>query len=280
MRYIDKESGYADGNHITDEYLENECKTSDPVSGCIRYINIDYAGNFTNRGYKNRLLKLAMSKQQKYCCYCLRKIGNSREATLEHIIPQKSTTANGYDTYSELSTHEIILTGDFQTSPNQNRPPYPHTVAWNNLVVSCNGRFPLDNNVSSRCCNNARSSDSAPPVYYLRDIEARIVYMQDGTILAQIGDLYDNVRDTIRAAKLNCQSLKEIRRLWYLLRNIPYREIVKCLHNRNLRTKTLISVFNMDNKKDVHFIFKYMKDEYWETFMRYHLFYTIFQGKQ
>lgn len=280
MRYIDKTAGYTEGNRITDEYLENECKTSDPVTGCVRYINIDYAGSFTNRGYKNRLLKLGMDMQQKYCCYCLRKIENSKQATLEHIIPQKLTTTNGYDTYSELSAHEIVLTDDFRSAPNQNRPPYPHTVAWNNLVVSCNGHFPLDNNVTSHCCNNARSSDFAPPVYYLPDIEARIIYMQDGTMLAQIGELYDNVQDTIRAAKLNHQSLKEIRRLWYLLRNLPYKEIVKCLHDRNLRMKTLISVFNMDNKKDVDFIFKYHRNEYWEVFMKYHLFYTIFHGKQ
>lgn len=279
MRYIDKNAKRAEGRNITDKYLVNECRTIDPVTGNIRYMNVDYSGSFTNRGYKNKLLELGMTLQNKFCCYCLREIGKKQSATLEHIIPQSSATADGYNRYNELSEHEIILTSDFVSAHNQSCPPYPHTVAWNNLVVSCNGCFPLDNNVSSHCCNNARSSDFAPPVYYLRDIESRIVFMQDGTMMAGNGDLHDDVQSTINAAKLNYSALKEIRRLWYLLRNHPYREIVKCSKDRNLRIQTLCSISSMENLADIRFVYKYQKDEYWEVFMKYHLFYTIFQNR-
>lgn len=279
MRYIDKNAKRAEGRNITDKYLVNECRTIDPVTGNIRYMNVDYSGSFTNRGYKNKLLELGMTLQNKFCCYCLREIGKKQSATLEHIIPQSSATADGYNRYNELSEHEIILTSDFVSAHNQSCPPYPHTVAWNNLVVSCNGCFPLDNNVSSHCCNNARSSDFAPPVYYLRDIGSRIVFMQDGTMMAGNGDLHDDVQSTINAAKLNYSALKEIRRLWYLLRNRPYREIVKCLYDRDLRIQTLCSISSMENLADIRFVYKYLKDEYWEVFMKYHLFYTIFQNK-
>lgn len=279
MRYIDKNAKRTEGRNITDEYLDNECRTTDQVTGNIRYMNVDYSGSFTNKGYKNKLLELGMALQNKFCCYCLRKIGRKQFATLEHIIPQSSKTTNSYDRYNELSEHEIVLTSDFTSADNQTRPPYPHTVAWNNLVVSCNGRFPLDNNVSSHCCNNARSSDFAPPVYYLRDIESRIVFMQDGTMMAGNSDLHDDVQSTINAAKLNYPALKEIRRLWYLLRNRPYREIVECLYDRNLRTQTLYSIFSMKDLADIRLVCKYQKDEYWEVFMKYHLFYTIFQDR-
>lgn len=188
MRFIDKHERQIEGSRITEDYLENECKMTDPITGNIRYMNIDYPGSFTNRGYKNRLLELGMTSQNKFCCYCLRKIERKQSATLEHIIPQNSQTTAGYDRYEELSAHEIVLTSHFTSANNQSRPPYPHTVAWNNLVVSCNGRFPLDNHVASHCCNNARSSDFAPPVYYLRDIESRIVFMQDGTMQANNGE--------------------------------------------------------------------------------------------
>lgn len=275
MRYIDKNANSAEGDHITDDYLENECKMTDPLTGDIRYMNIDYSGSFTSEGYKDRMLELGMVSQSRFCCYCLRKIGKKQSATLEHIIPQKASETVDFDNFNELSKTEITLTLDFTTAHNQGRPPYPHTVAWNNLVVSCDGHFPLDNNVSSHCCNNARSSDFAPPVYYLKDIESRIVFMQNGTMMTAD----DDVKATIRAAKLNCQSLKEIRRLWYLLRNTSYRDIVRCLYDRNLRNKILYSVFCMESIADIHFIYKYQRDEYWQVFMKYHLFYTIFQGK-
>ena len=275
MRYIDKINGKAEGNGITDEYLENECRTTDPLSGSVRYMNIDYSGSFTNNGYRGRMLELAMTTQKKYCCYCLRKIGNSKLATLEHIIPQNAPSTSGYNNYRELSKGEIALTKDFSSAHNQERPPYPHTIAWNNLVVSCKGQFPLDNNVSSHCCNNARSSLYAPPVYYLQDIESRIAIMHDGSIHAKVGECHDEINSTIVAAKLNCTALKEIRRLWYELRNIPYREIVRCMYDRNQRMKTLVYAFNDVN--DFHSIFKYQKDDYWKVFMKYHLFYRIFR---
>lgn len=279
MRYIDKSTGSAEGNSITDEYLENECKMTDPIDGSVRYLNIAYSDSFTNKGYKGKLLELAMFSQKKYCCYCLRKIGNSKQATLEHIIPQDASATAEYDKYHKLSGKEIVLTKDYTAGQNQDRPPYPHTVAWNNLVASCKGQFPLDNSVSSHCCNNARQSNYAPPVYYLDDIESRISIMHDGSIHANIGNFHDDIRTTIIAAKLNCSALKEIRRLWYLLRNIQYREIVRCIHDRNQRMKTLVSVFNDIDINDFHSIFKYQRDDYWNVFMKYHLFYKIFSGR-
>ena len=279
MRYIDKNAKRTEGRNITDEYLDNECRTADPVTGTIRYLNVDYSGSFTNKGYKNKLLELGMALQNKFCCYCLRKIGKKQFATLEHIIPQSAAKVDGYNHYNELSEQEIVLTSDFTSAHDQTRPPYPHTVAWNNLVVSCNGCFPLDNNVSSHCCNNARSSGFAPPVYYLNDIDSRIVFMQDGTMMAGDGDLHDDVQATINAAKLNYPALKEIRRLWYLLRKRPYREIVGRLYDRDLRIRTLYSVISMEDMAGIQFVCKYQKDEYWEVFMKYHLFYTIFQGR-
>lgn len=181
----------------------------------------------------------------------------------------------GYDKYGELSEGEITLTKDYFSVHNQERPPYPHTIAWYNLVVSYKGQFPLDNNVSSHCCNNARGSLYAPPVYYLQDIDARIAIMNDGSIHVKVGYCHDEISSTIVAAKLNCTALKEIRRLWYELRNIYYREIVCCMYDRNQRMKTLVYAFR--DGGDFHSIFKYQKDDYWKVFMNYHLFYRIFR---
>ena len=267
MQYINKKANENEGNLITDEYLENECKTTDQLTGDVRYQNIDYAGSFSSSGYKKQMLELGMVSQQRYCCYCLRKIGKSKSATLEHIIPQKSASTEGYDRYAELSNQQVILTPEYTSEENQTRPPHPHTVAWNNLVVSCDGRFPIDNQVSSHCCNNARSSEYAPPVYYLPDLESQLVYMQNGTLLPRDGNNQNDIRATIGSAKLNCQALKEIRRLWYLLRDCSYKEIVACLYDRDLRMKTLCTVFSMNDFSDVNMVVKYQKDEYWRTFM-------------
>ena len=50
MRYIDKNTEYEEGNGVTENYLENECKMTDPLDGSIRYQNIDYSGSFTSKG--------------------------------------------------------------------------------------------------------------------------------------------------------------------------------------------------------------------------------------
>lgn len=64
MRYIDKNTCKAEGNGITGDYLENECRTTDPLCGSVRYMNIDYSGSFTNKGYRGRMFGLAMSTQK------------------------------------------------------------------------------------------------------------------------------------------------------------------------------------------------------------------------
>lgn len=274
MLYIDKDKDERKGNAITDDYLNQECLTVDPITQQARYQNIDYAGSFSSGGYRKRMLRLGSQSQQKYCCYCLRKMGREDAANLEHIIPQSATETAPYETYNGLSHEKTILTSQYISKANQQRPPYPHTVAWHNLVVSCNGCFPAGTSGSSQCCNHARSSKLAPPVYYLKDIEAHVNYMKDGSIRA----IDKDVQYTIEAARLNCQPLKEIRKLWFLLRKHDYKDIVLGNHDTQHRYRILLSAFEFTAHatEELRIVKKYQKPEYWKVFMKYHLFYKLF----
>ena len=278
MEYIDKHELQDEGNSITEDYLENQCKVYDEVSHCYRYINIDYSGSFASSGYRDRMCDLALRSQTRYCCYCLRKLSDVKYVTLEHIIPQQSKTCDRYNFFPELAPSKVVLTDDFQKGEDQSRPPYPHSVAWNNLVASCNGCFPESIGKTSVCCNNKRSSKEALPVYYYSDIADSIEYMPDGTMMATPSPRQQYIQTTINSANLNCQALKEIRKLWLLFSDYSLQYIYEEGRKEHTRKLLLLSVLDLEKRNDENLFSKYMKEEYWRCFMSYQKFHEIFSS--
>ena len=172
---------------------------------------------------------------------------------------------------------EIILRENFEEQINPLFPPFPHNVAYNNLVLSCLGTFPDENRpASNMCCNIKRQEKYAFPAYYFPDIQQYISYKTDGTIIVEIAaPFYEDIHNLVCSTKLFIRPLNEIRRLWYELRHTNYRDIYSCRNTderRELLSSKLISMTLEDKKK---FISKYIKDDYWKTFMLYHKFYSI-----
>lgn len=271
MQYIDKSTRRAAGNQITEEYLERVCKTEDPLDGRVRYQNIDYQGSF--KPYRQRMARELLATQNGLCCYCMRKLTDGQKVTLEHIIPQSASSKAYYQGIGELADNEIILTKQFTAAHKQSFPPYPHTVAYHNLVASCDGTFP-DKGMSSQCCNNKRSNADAYPVFYLPDAATRLVYLVNGKVFpANISD--PKVQELINAVKLNCTSLVEIRGLWYRLQGCSDAELAACTSDRNRRVETLASRLLTTGGlpgSSSDMIRKYSKDAYWQTFMLYDYF--------
>ena len=105
-----------------------------------RYINIDF-DSINKNEYKINCL----SEQQYVCCYCSREIENTPQTELEHIIPKSINTIDSLQRYLDLSPillNNIILQEDFRKSTEeQNTPPFPHHIAYQNIVASCNGKI-------------------------------------------------------------------------------------------------------------------------------------------
>ena len=294
MLYIDKSNDKKKGDSVTKDYLINCCFNKnfhryqdicyDERDGKgKRFLSVDYGF------YKDRMINVLYKNQYGYCCYCLRKLrkktSNSSidKISIEHIIPRGYNSSNTkeltkYQRTSNLDKSEIILRENFEKQINPLFPPFPHNVAYNNLVLSCLGTFPDENRSTphNMCCNIVRKDNYAFPAYYLPDIQQYIYYKTDGTIFVKkSGPFYEDIYKLVGSTKLFIRSLNEIRRLWYELRYTNYRDIYSCRsidERHELLSSKLISMTLEDKKK---FISKFIKDDYWKTFMLYHKFYSI-----
>lgn len=307
MLYIDKSKHREEGLQITKDYLQTCCLGTDGRYHNIRYDNRDSGTNQTFCGYnhrvfRKRLINVLLENQHNLCCYCLRKLKtNQREedsdkvVTLEHIIPRSYTRANNqelsyYQNVPELSLTEVVVTDEYESlNYNQGGTAQPHKVAYNNLVASCNGTFPYVRNEnegkSKLCCNEFRQNKKAYPIYFIENIHQYIDYQSDGNVYGVCNsddDLINKIEDVIKNTNLYCDSLKQIRRLWFILSHIPKEEIYSC-HTESQRDDLFsrelykTEYFDMESTSELHN--KFLKDDYWNTFMLYDVFYEIFNQK-
>jgi hypothetical protein len=270
MRYIDKIPYKSQGDSLVDDYL---LKTKD-ADGC--YINIDYS-TFRS-AYRAPLTKLLLEAQHRYCCYCMRKLNAKEHVTFEHIIPQSEKTAavDYYRAAPGLSDTEVILTSEFINVPGRQTPPYPHVVAYNNLVASCDGSF--TDGTRALCCNHKRGDRMAFPLYLLPDAESHVIYTDNGRAIS-ISDQQEKGSVLIDNVGLNCQILVEIRRLWYVLRHEDYREICACSHLEEKRKYILSrNLFKSvaDAERYFNIFQKFSRQNYWDKLMRYNYFYAYY----
>ena len=94
MLYINKDQKKTEGNNLTEEYLQNECRATDGHFSGIHYSDTapnshDSFSSLSN--YKQRMVDVIMDNQSRYCCYCLRKINGAQIKTLDRVV-----TNDGY----------------------------------------------------------------------------------------------------------------------------------------------------------------------------------------
>ena len=279
MKYIDKSTHLQAGHEITDLYLETTCKVDDG-SGNYHYQNVDYDGTFGDTGAKGAMTQLVLDNQENFCCYCMRGLHvQNQEVTLEHIIPQSCDAAKfnyyiGLDV-TPLTANNVVRTGDFTGVQNVVTPPRPHTVTFENLVASCDGTFP-DKTGSSQCCNHKRGNEDIYPLFYVVTVGNEITYTQDGSMQpnAQCAHRAE-YRITIEKARLNCTNLQDIRRLWHLFATEKIEDLAACLIDKDKRVMLLLQVLYHDERlmvQDARIQNKFMRDDYWKTFLMYHWF--------
>lgn len=307
MLYIDKSKHKEEGMQVTKDYLQTCCLGTDGRFHNIRYDNRDsgrtqtFCG-YNHREYKKRLINILLENQHNLCCYCLRKLKTAQReeesdkvVTLEHIIPRSITQTDTnvlsyYQSVRELSLAEVVVTDEYESPTfDQKGTAHPHKVAYNNIVASCNGTFPYVRNEnegkSKICCNEARKNNNAFPIYFIPNIHQYIDYTNkgdiQGTCLEDI-ELYTKIEEVIQNTNLYCDSLKQIRMLWFILSHVPREDIYSC-HTCNQRDELLsrelykTEFFDSDVTPFMHDKFKL--DDYWNTFMLYDVFYDIYNGR-
>lgn len=186
----------------------------------------------------NILRRQLLSENQGRCCYCMRRIEES-QTTLEHVIPNKTETELQYDSYQPYYTaglwRTMVFAKKFLANPCWPYVAFPHTVAYENLLPSCNGKFARtvvspqlhapDDRIS-QCCNNKRGNEMVIPFVFNPSMVSEFKYHKNGIVVWTVPDhitgderkrLLQERKKTIDHLGLNCPELVAIRRIWFFL---------------------------------------------------------------
>lgn len=197
-------------------------------------------GEYYNLTYEDldvsELENILVKEQEGYCCYCMRTLrqseidGSERNVTLEHIIPNHISESDferdkaRYSDYFKFDKKHIkvFVHGVWEDKKKQLKPPpFPHFVAYDNLVASCDGRTlnNLDIITPHHCCNNYREDRFVAPLFYKENVEDLIRYDSKGNI--DCDEKYVRYLDE-RALNLMTYSFCQIRRFWRIIAQSEY----------------------------------------------------------
>jgi hypothetical protein len=225
-----------------------------------RYINLTYE-SFRNDAFRDLLLE----EQSHYCCYCMKYI-LGKDTTLEHIIPNKateSTVMDDYRSYGEIAENVFFWEKELD-SKRLDTPPFPHILAYENLVASCNGDIP-DGGLH-QCCNYIRGQKEIIPVFYIQDIEKEFEYDLNGMIICD-----ERYHPTIAVLNLEHPTLQLFRRCWL---NLPdqytVQNVIEAGVDEDLRMNIIDDMdrdrINLSDRTTLQ------NSDYWKTFMNFFWF--------
>jgi hypothetical protein len=223
------------------------------------------AKNGNNVLLQDLLKAILLDEQHNRCCYCLKKLDLDNKTTLEHIIPQSINDATKFNTYIDdnvVLNHSIVcLANDFVANQIVNYPPYPHTVAYQNLAVSCD---------SKTHCNNFRGNKDIKPIVFYKTITEDIEYESNG--FAKWNKETEDI-PTIEKLGLNDDTLKMIRRIWiYVLENN------KSIDNQ--RDDIIVELSYGLSKDEEDILWKFNNDKQWELLKQYDYFAVPYKIRQ
>lgn len=241
-----------------------------------KYVNIEY-DCIDKKEYR----KFCLEEQDYVCCYCSREIDNSSNTQLEHIIPRDKKTNKDsiaeYFKFSKILEDNVVLQSEFTNSISRlTSPPFPHHIAYHNIVASCNGKI-LDTSEDLTCCNRNRGNDFVPPFNLMPN---SIAYLNDGTIY-YVNDEIDN--RFLKPLNLNKDFLKNIRRIWFLFSKSEVTEHEILNVSNELEIKEIIALHleinPIKSSSDRSIIISFKTLSNWQTLMKYKYFLNYFRTK-
>lgn len=274
MKFIDKTLKKIAGNSLVDDFLNSRWSKT---TNCYSEINYSTDPTHSFRVVRDDVRQLLLDEQQNLCCYCMRIIDDN-SATFEHIVPKSTTTQPKLDQYTHfpIIRDNICLQSVFENANTElNTPPFPLEIAYENLVVSCDGRvvdgIPKDR--TAKFCNNYRGNNLIEPLFYISTIETDIKYRKAG-LLFSTDSTYDA---SINTLNLNYVSLQRIRQVWYHIsvENIVDIENAVTEVDRN----TILTVNLMSLRQDVRnqLIADFKTETFWNILLEYKWFYNYFR---
>lgn len=263
MEFIDKyQSANQDEAHeIVDAFLREVDKESELYKR--------FADPLPDGSYPKKRMYALLVKEQCRCCYCMRRLQtDGTHSSIEHVIPQH-VTKEVFDEYfaygstlnkAYIQHEEDYLKGDSQT------PPYPHTVAYENIVLSCDGFYP--NRGEAQSCNTKRGSDFVPPIAFVRDIHDMVEYYTNGTVRYLGKD--EGLLPMVTILGLDVPIQKAIRRIWgYVTANGV--NVNSCDH-KELVYEIWMNCMEQLTQEETDALLLFEKQNFWELLLQYDYF--------
>ncbi len=221
MKFIDKSLKKDEGEAIVTEFLNCFYKRKGAFPNDVyNAFSSEIDDNHGHAKFRQRLVdEVLLPEQDGLCCYCLRRLEGCRTMTVEHIMPNHANDKAELDKYRIRPTvlDSLPHTNDFKVQIPNTTPPHPHSVAYQNLVVSCDGDL-FNEKTKPVCCNLKRKHVFIHPFILYSNINNSLIYTLNGTA-EWIDDPEppESKKNTLRILGLNISVLKMIRRICFFV---------------------------------------------------------------
>lgn len=195
------------------------------------------------------------------------------QSLLASFLPSLSVVPAFYSKFGRLKRGKIYYCPDKEIpiSPKLHTPPYPHCIAHENLVASCQGKVfeGGEKYILHKCCNNFRGNDKIVPLFFIPRAAEIVRYEIDGTLT-----YFEKYESTISSLNLMHSTLIFMRKIWakIVINNISLNQVNKALTDNDIRINIIDDIdIDISERKNLRI------DLYWKLLIEYHWFYNYFQ---
>lgn len=283
MKYINKfrEPFHSSGVKLNQDILESHWNNTDGTYFSLRYGDFD----------KKKLQKLLCEEQDGLCCYCMRRLytdTSKKNITIEHVIPNK-ITSDQWDSQKAMYEKNVEwLHGPYitviptDTSIDKTikfgMPPFPHFIAYYNLVASCDGKVLTDNDTQKpqHCCNSNRGNSYVEPLFFKSDVSEQIAYDHKGRIICDESLIpYFAQKNGLN---LSCNFLVKVRHFWNFVANSDYTpdDVIKAIDDDDLRQEIIDIIFPVSESE----YWKFLEEKkFWLRYSDFDWYYGYYRDK-
>jgi hypothetical protein len=289
MEFIDKTILATKAESIVSDFL-NQLKIEGEPYPKDLYEIFKSAKNEDGIFFKTILTDLLLKEQSNHCCYCMRRLNfEDEEKTVEHLIPNKIDKNKTYEERKNifekylnpntvLNNKTVCFADDFIKNEETKFPPYPHTVAYHNLTISCNGKFSRSG--SAIHCNLKRGDGYVKPFVLNSKVSEEFEYEPNGYVLWKDKDEKKKIekKDALKKLELNIDRLRMIRRIWYYA---VQNEENLMEFNNDQRKKFLIKLEKELPEDETNILNNFKtNDSYWNLLKKYDYFKLKFLARK
>lgn len=278
MKYIDKFQRKEQGEQIITEFLDCfHLRTGTYPNDMYNAFNTEIDDVHNHTRFRQRLVdEVLMLEQNGLCCYCMRKLSMCDKVTIEHIIPNHATDKKELDKYRKRATalDGLLHPDEFKSQIPIVYPPHPHPIAYQNLILSCDGDL-FKENSKPVCCNLKRMHAFLPPFVLYPTIMQKFIYTVDGWAeWTEDPEPPESKENAINILGLNRSVLRMVRRIWFFCNDNnlnPHKD------EKDVIVNTMMGYLASPDitEGESNMLLNFKKDKYWNLLLEYKAFTTI-----